>query len=296
MPAIINEYAKIYQEELDKELVAGIQTKRLELKGFMVKYNGGKECKIAKLAFDGLADYSRTTGATEGNVTFEYVTRELSKDRAKKFTIDEMDVDETNGALLPAQVMGEFQRVEVIPEIDALRMSSIYQAVNTANPVVTRDLDPATIYAELTADIMAVMDKAGEQNTVVYLSTSAMVALMNSAEYKENVVSTRTELGGVVRTLHGVELVQVSNDRMFAEYVFGLGFSPVTESGNINYIVVPDKSIVAVAKVDKMKVMNPESDDDGFRWRMLYRLYHDCWVLDSGLDVIKIHATIPVLP
>ena len=62
----------------------------------LIKYNGGREVKIPKMTLQGLADYSKTNGYTEGDVTLEFETRSMSKDRGRGFTLDAMDVAENN--------------------------------------------------------------------------------------------------------------------------------------------------------------------------------------------------------
>jgi hypothetical protein len=50
------EYAKIFQTELDAQMVAGATSGWMELNSNMVKYSGGSEVKIPKVVMDGLGD------------------------------------------------------------------------------------------------------------------------------------------------------------------------------------------------------------------------------------------------
>ena len=50
----------------------------------------------------------------------------MTMDRGRKFLLDKMDVDETDFVASATTVMGEFQRTQVIPEVDAYRYSRIY--------------------------------------------------------------------------------------------------------------------------------------------------------------------------
>lgn len=97
----------------------------MELNSNMVKYNGGNEVKLPSILMDGLGDYDRTTGFVDGDVTLTWQTHTLTQDRGRTFSLDAMDVDETNFVATAGVVMGEFQRTMVIPEIDAYRYSKL---------------------------------------------------------------------------------------------------------------------------------------------------------------------------
>ena len=55
----------------------------------------------------------------------EYETMKMTQDRGRKFQLDPIDINENNFVTTAAAVMGEFQRVFVVPEIDAYRISKI---------------------------------------------------------------------------------------------------------------------------------------------------------------------------
>ena len=79
-------YATIFQQELDKKFVHDSVTAWMGRNAQLAQYNGGREIKIPKLDMDALADYSRSTGYTEGDVTLEYETRTMTRDRGRRWT------------------------------------------------------------------------------------------------------------------------------------------------------------------------------------------------------------------
>lgn len=123
--ANVFEYASVFQSELDKAAVEQATSGWMELNDKLVRYNGGAEVKIPSMDMDGLADYDRDKGFVEGSVNLKWETKEMTQDRGRQFTFDENEVNETNFVVTAAQVMGEFQRTKVIPEIDAYRYSKI---------------------------------------------------------------------------------------------------------------------------------------------------------------------------
>ena len=50
------EYAKVFQEMLDKQVTADATSGRMEGNALLVKYHGGNEVKLPTLDMDGLAD------------------------------------------------------------------------------------------------------------------------------------------------------------------------------------------------------------------------------------------------
>ena len=123
--ANVFEYASVFQSELDKGAVEQATSGWMELNDKLVRYNGGADVKIPSMDMDGLADYDRDKGFVEGSVNLKWETKTMTQDRGRQFTFDENEVNETNFVVTAAQVMGEFQRTKVIPEIDAYRYSKI---------------------------------------------------------------------------------------------------------------------------------------------------------------------------
>ena len=135
MPINTLVYSQILQETLDKAAVREACTGWMDVNAGRVRYNGGNEIKIPKMNTPGLGDYNRDTGYPQGSVTLVWETRTMTQDRGRKFMLDAMDVDETNFVATAASVMGEFQRTEVIPEIDAYRLASIASQAISRNSV-----------------------------------------------------------------------------------------------------------------------------------------------------------------
>ena len=115
------EYAKLFETNLDKLAIQTLKTGFMDGNSGQVIYTGGNEVKIPKLSLNGMGDYSRENGYTKGSINLKYQTMTMTQDRGRQFTIDAMDVDETNFVATASNVMGEFQRTRVTPEIDAYR-------------------------------------------------------------------------------------------------------------------------------------------------------------------------------
>ena len=125
--------ATLFMQQLDKIAVQDAVTGWMDANSGQVIYNGGDEVKIPKMSVQGLGDYDRDKGYVQGGVTLSYETRKMTQDRGRKFQLDPMDINESNFIPTAAAVMAEFQRVHVIPEIDAYRISKVASETITAD-------------------------------------------------------------------------------------------------------------------------------------------------------------------
>ena len=117
--------ADIFQRNLDEIAVRDAVTGWMDANSGQVIYNGGATVKVPKMTVQGLGEYDRDGGYAQGSVGLSYENLSLTQDRGRKFHLDAMDIDETNFVATAANVMSEFQRGFVIPEIDAYRLSKI---------------------------------------------------------------------------------------------------------------------------------------------------------------------------
>lgn len=294
------EYAKIFQQELDKQVVALATSGWMEANAGMVKYNGGNECKIPVLTMDGLGDYDRTNGFVDGSVTLAYETKTLTQDRGRTFHLDRMDVDETNFVATAANVMGEFQKTKVIPEIDAYRYSSIAaQAIAKSSAVGGYTAAAADILSKLKADIYAIYDTAGEIPLVITMNMQVAMILENSAELSKQLSVLDFTQGEVKTTVRGIDsnpIIKVPSARMKTAYVFNDGTTSGQEAGgfaaaggakNINWIITPRTTPIAVSKTDKVRIFEPDQNQKADAWKIDYRKYHDLWIKDNQFTVIR---------
>ncbi|MGI5990496.1 MAG: hypothetical protein ACOX78_09610 [Lachnospiraceae bacterium] len=63
------EYAQIFQTQLDLAAERESLTGWMDANAGQVKYNGGREVKIPKISVQGLANYDRDNGYTQGAIS-----------------------------------------------------------------------------------------------------------------------------------------------------------------------------------------------------------------------------------
>ena len=120
---------KKYIDMLDEVYKVSAKSSVLDIDGSLVRAGANaNEVVIPKISMDGLADYSRSSGYVNGNVTFTNETVQFNYDRGRAFTVDAMDNEETAG-LAFGKLSSEFIRTKVVPEMDEIGRASCRERV-----------------------------------------------------------------------------------------------------------------------------------------------------------------------
>lgn len=290
------EYARVFQKELDKQVIEGSTSGWMEENASQVIYNGGSEIKLPKMSLQGLGSYSRGDGYVSGAVTYAYETFSLTQDRGRRFRIDAVDVDESGFGLAAANVAAEFQRTKVIPEIDAYRYSKLAAAAGIRE---TYTPDKSTVMSSLLAQLGTVRDVTGDEGDVVIaMSRPVYDKLLMSGEISYAVETAdfkQGELEFSVKTINGVPVIPVPSARMKTAYTFkgdgDGGFSPASGAKEINWIICPKSAPIAVSKTDNVKIITPEANQFADAWDIDYRKYHDLFIPDNKKAVIAVSVS-----
>jgi hypothetical protein len=295
------EKASLFQQMLDEQMIQEMTSTWMEANASMVRYNGGNTVKIPKLSTSGLGDYDRASGYTSGSVTLEFETHTFSQDRGQSFTLDSMDVDESNFTATAGNTLAQFQRTKVVPEVDAYRYSTVFDYANLGGKVGSYTPVAATVLSQLRSDIASVQDVVGESEPLVIAMTyGAANILDNSSELSKDlrVDEFQATMDGngqpvvmKVRYLDDVPIVRVPSARMKTLYDFSAtdGFSADANALDINWIIMSRRAVIAVVKQDKVRIFDPNTNQSADGWKIDYRKYHDVWVPDN--KVVGIYAS-----
>ena len=285
MPNVIN-HADLFQKTLDKQMTAKLTSGWMEANAGQVIYDGGKTVKIPAISMQGLGNYSRSTGYADGDVTLTYQSFTMTMDRGRSFSLDAMDVNETNFVANASNVLGVFQTTKVVPEVDAYRYATLASKLIAADRVTDQYTpDPADIYIQLTDDIAKVRDEAGDVPLVITMRTpvATMLAqsgdltkMINVADFKRGEITTK------VKSIDDIPIVEVPSSRMFSKYTFNAagdgGFTKEHDAKTINWIITPLYGPIAVSKTDKPRIFTPDQNQSADAYKINYRKYHDVWI------------------
>ena len=295
------EYAKIFQSQLDRQIIEDATSGWMEDNAGQVKYSGGNEVKIPTISTQGLGDYDRDNGFVRGAVTLSYETYKMTQDRGRTFNLDAMDVDESNFIANTGNVMGVFQDEHVMPEIDSYRYSKMFALVK-AGGTVTEGYTPAkaTILEKLKADIQAIRNKIPRNLQLLIIMSPITAGILSDA--LEN--SRRIDIGNfkqgeidlTIKKFDGLPIIEVPSDRLRTLYkkqdgkTTGQeagGFVADTNAKDINWIITPKKAPIAVSKTDLTRIFNPMENQQANAWKIDYRKYHDIWIPKQRLPLMR---------
>ena len=298
------EMAKIFQQSLDKQMLVGATSGWMETNASNVKYNGGDTVRMPEISTTGLAKYDRDTGFNQGSVTLAYKDYQLTQDRGRTFHLDAMDIDESNFVASAGNVMGEFQRLQVIPEVDAYRYSRIVAlAKGASHETATFTPTKDNILDALDADITKIQDIVGDGEPLVIVMSTPVRTILNGAKNIQRFLDVAQFKSGAidtqVRTYNEIPILPVPSARMKTEYVFNDGKTSGQENGgfkadtgakSINWIVMARRAPIAISKTDKTRIFEPAVNQRADAWKLDYRKFHDLWIPANKLAGVWVNT------
>lgn len=304
MSQTINLISKYAAEQLDEIFVMESVTGILENRSVILPkpaVNDAKTVYIPDLAMDGLGDYVKATGFPTGDVNLTWSPYACSKDRGRSFSIDNVDDAESAG-IVAANLMKEFERTKVIPEVDAYRLSTLYANATDGNTVIEHIADN-TIIGKFNDLIKYYTDKEIPLSAVVVFisstidkqirSTTELTRQIPQADYKVGL--NGGEITFKVRKYDEMTLVVVPNARFKTAYTFGAtGFAAASGARDINILATHLYAALPYKKHQKVRVFAPDTNQTADAWKFDFRLYHDIFTLKNKTDGIVVSAdTLP---
>lgn len=292
--------ASKYTDALDKVVVQEAQTGFFADNIMTAKFVGAKTVIIPDMDFKGLADYNRDNGFSRSGLTVAQTSYTLTKDRGRQIQIDREDMDETGVANLAGQVLGEYVRTQVVPEIDAYVLSKLAGIASTNGHKV--EFSESTAVSQLIKVINDVQSRAGySEELVAFVDSVVYAELMTSPELSRQIIISDFKKGDInvkVRSLNGVAIIPVAADRMRDSYTFTAGtaatssavatggFTPAPSAGYIRALVLPKKGASLCKKTVTLRTFTPEENKDADAYVFNYRIYYDLLVKKSNIGFV----------
>lgn len=286
-------FASAMTGELDRAVVQKPVTGFFADNGLKAKFVGSKTVIIPEVAVSGLGDYDRDSGFVNGTITVTNTPVVLSMDRGRSFQLDREDNDETGIADLAGQIMGEFVRTKVVPEVDAYCLSKLAGYAATNGQQVSGTPETQAL-AMLNDAIGKVQDAVGYDEELVAFVDSTMWKALQTTEELHRLLTVsdfqKGELTTRVTSLNGVAILPVPDSRMKTAYNFydgstsgeeAGGFAPADNAGSIGLLVMPRRAASLVKKTDQVRTFDPAQNLNADAWKFDYRLYYDLFIKNS---------------
>lgn len=200
--------------------------------------------------------------------------------------------------------MGEFQRMHVVPEIDAYRISKVATEAITAEKAGMVDYG-YTPGATGTSALRAFKEgiKAVQDNYTGPLVCQATTDFIMELELElaGKITATTFSKGGIdtqVPSVDRVPIIPTSSNRMYTSIKINDGKSEGQKQGgyekgatakNINFFICPVTTPIAITKQDVMRIFDPLVNQKLNAWQLDYRRFHDIWILENKLDSVYVN-------
>lgn len=290
------EFTTKFTGELDKILCEKTAVGFMTDNALRADFVGAKSVRIPQIDLTGLCDYDRKNGFISGCVNITNQVFTMQQDRARSFSIDREDMDETGIAQLAGNIMGEFVRTKVVPETDAYVLSKLAGVAATRNQVLS-DADVTKPY-ECFSDLLGEVQSAAgfDEEIVCFVNPYIWKQLRMSNEFSKYISVGDFTQGSVTAQVHmidNVPIIPVSYARMQTAFEFMSGSSE-TDGGfktadgarGIYMLMLPKKAASLVRKSENIRTFSPEQNPNADAYKFDYRLYYDVFVKTSYLSSI----------
>ncbi len=291
MPNNLGSLVPKYTRNLDKIIEAESKTSFLNMNSALLgDFVGVGEIKIPKMTVDGLADYDRANGFVAGGVDLDWETRKLEFDRGREFVIDVMD-DEEHESLVSANVMADFTRTKVIPEMDAIRFARL--AENAGESVTDTYTDPTKAMDAVLLFEEYIQDMGKSLPDVTFCLTGAMKSLLRKAQPWR--IGQGEAPNGNFDTFDDMRLHVIPGNRFYtaidlldgksSEEATG-GYKKSEEGAAINFMGLTSDAAEAIQKHETLRYFSPEQYQKSNSHCWQYRVFHDLIVMDNKKSLI----------
>lgn len=285
-------YVTQFERELMQKYRRELMTAEMTTEN--VRFINANTVKIPFIELAGYKDHSRNGGFNRQAVKNDFQTFVLKFDRDVEFFVDQMDVDESNNALIAANVTNEFEEQQAIPETDCYRISKCYaeykEAGGTPN---TTALTNENVLSIIDTAMMAMTEAEVPLEGRILYVTPTVEKMINEAKEIQRYINLTQNNGNVNRKvvdLDGLKIKPILSARMKTIYDFSDGYKAGTNAKQINMILFHPKSLLACDKHQYIKLWPEGTHTQGDGYLYQNRKYGDLFVIPNRVEGIFINA------
>lgn len=253
-------------------------------------FQNAKTGKIATVTVSGLGDYDKSKGFPEGLAAMTLQDYTLRYDRGVSYLLDQVDVMQSAGIPTASAVLAEFSRAQLVPEVDAVRISTV--ATKAIDGGVSKEYTPAkaTIISEIMEALSAIENATGIDggiNILVNQKYGGILKASTEVTKTKDIESAAATLNNKVMSINDNPVTYVPSARMFSEFdlkpgtagtMEGAGFAPAGTAQEIVALFTAPDCAHGVVAHNIQKVIPPEINQDADGTKLAFRVYHDCIV------------------
>lgn len=254
-----------------------------------------KTVLIAQTSMSGLGDYDRADGFVSGDLTLTWKPYTFEHDRGRTFQIDAMDDMETMG-LAFGSLAGEFVRVKVTPEIDAIRFAKY--ATNAGTTVAADLTNKTTVSAIATAEVDLEEKEVSLANCVLFMTPTVYGYVKDDTDHFQRTLVPSENPNRNFGSFDEMPIAKVPQSRFYTavntlsgkDGEAAGGFAKAEGAKDINFMIIDRASVIQLIKHGKIRVFDPDTNQSADAYKVDYRIYHDAWVLENKKNGIYCHT------
>lgn len=266
------ELSTVYLPLLDEVYKNEVKTSVLDGDDVTVKKGQNGEIKIAKLDMDGLGDFDRNSGYTEGTTSLKWETIKYDKERSQKLKVDRLDNEESLGVMV-AKLSSEFVRTKVAPETDAARIAKIASAKDISKKQETITTGEAMYNALREGTNKMDEDEVPTTNRILFITPTNKALIDDLDTYKSKSVMERFSKIIEVPQSRMYTAVELETGKADSEGNSKFGYKKAVGASDINFLIV-EKSAAVTAMAQFIKYFSPDEDQNGDSHVFPYRNYN----------------------
>lgn len=254
-----------------------------------------KELLIPKLSMDGLADYSRNSGYTKGDVKLTWETIAYNYDRGRLFEVDSMDNEESEEIAF-GRLAAEFVRTKVAPEGDAFTFAKLAGITGISKVSAGATLaDGAAVMSAIKAgvDKMDEDEVPGEQRFLFITPTNlSSVKSMDTTKSREMldgfaqiIKVPQKRFYTAIDLYDGIDHSGTSGQ---VDETIG-GYVKASDGKDINFMIVHKPAVLKHNKHTASNIITPDDNQSSDAWMQKYRKYGLVEAYENKVAGIYLH-------
>lgn len=242
----------------------------------------------------GLGDYSRNGGFVRGDVTASWRQYTPQYDRARQFVVDRLD-DQQSMGLAFGTLAGEFMRLKVTPEVDAIRFRDYSK--NAADSMKTAES------ISTGSGAVAAIDLGTEKLDDAEVPYEGRILFVNPAMYRlikagitRMVMNDENDINYNIEMYNDMRVITVPSGRFNTAITLAQpdahdGAGGYTATGStINFMIVHPSAIMQSTVLYSPRIFSPEVFQEANAWAYDFRLAHGAWVKHQKTNGIYVNA------
>lgn len=279
--------SKVYTNLLDEVYQQSSLTAVLESDATLSRQGANaNEIVIPKLSMDGLGDYNRNSGYTNGDVDLTWETVQFNYERGRMFQVDDMDNEETQNIAF-GRLAGEFIRTKVVPELDAFRFSKYASAtgVGLATGTLATGVDVINALRTATSSMDEAEVPMEDRHLFITPTLLGLVEDLDTTKSKE-VLSRFASITKVPQTRF-YSAIELLDGKSLGEEKGG--YKKADGGVELNFEIIHKPATLQFTKHAVPKIISPEMNQDADAWKYGYRNYGLCDVYENKTAGIYVH-------